>query len=164
MRGLVLLLLSLLALSAVPGALQPSGDHSPQRPEPLGPTKPQVAFRAYDIWVDAGDAPVAAWQLECSPLNGELVGVEGGAAPAFRDAPRYDPAALQRKSGACLILAALSDPAEDAPRGRFRAARLHLRTNASPNSDIEILRAVGGDPTGARIALKIQCTPAEAPR
>ena len=46
---------------------------------------PHATFRAYDIFIDAGSHPVAAWQVELR-LEGPgamIVGIEGGETPAW---------------------------------------------------------------------------------
>ncbi|MHC4768662.1 MAG: hypothetical protein ACYTEI_08130, partial [Planctomycetota bacterium] len=62
--------------------------------QPLGPS---VRFQAVHVSVDTGDEPLAAYQLDLRAAtdNVRIVGIEGGAHPAFADPPYYDPAAIQ---------------------------------------------------------------------
>jgi hypothetical protein len=83
-------------------------------------------FRPLAVFVDTGNTPLAAYQIEITvgapEPTAKIVGVEGGDADAFRAAPYYDPAALQ---GGRIIIAAFTTDA-DPPRGRVRVATLHL--------------------------------------
>lgn len=108
-------------------------------------------FLAVDVLVDSGEAPLAAWQLELVDPSGRarVVGVEGGEHPAFREAPYYDPAALQRGR---IILAAFH-VGEDLPSGRTRVARVHfLVTGGEPRLEVGPMAAatVGGSPIEIR--------------
>ena len=71
----------------------------------------EVRFRPLHIHIDAGDTPMAAFQLELTVKSGDakIVGVEGAEHPAFARPPYYDPAALM--SGR-IILAAFSTAKE----------------------------------------------------
>jgi hypothetical protein len=76
-----------------------------------------VRFLTVDIFVDTKDKPLAAYQIEFSATNtvAKIVGIEGGEHPAFRDAPYYDPKALQQER---VILAAFStEPDNRLPTG-----------------------------------------------
>ena len=53
-------------------------------------------FVALDIFIDAGDESVAAWQLEFVSTTTTIVGVEGGDAP-FDEPAHYDSRALHGK-------------------------------------------------------------------
>ena len=76
-----------------------------------------------EVYVDAGEDRLAAYQLEIQLAGAEIVGVEGGEHTAFGTPPYYDPAALR---GSRIKLAALST-ARDLPSGRTRIATLHIR-------------------------------------
>ncbi|MDX2166940.1 MAG: hypothetical protein SF182_07755 [Deltaproteobacteria bacterium] len=117
-------------------------------------------FRPVEIWLDSGDVPLAAYQLEIS-AGGDavIVGVEGGATPPFTDPPRYDPAALQ---GGRIILATFSTAA-DLPRGRTRVATLHVREagDRAPQYHATVVAAAGADgrPIPATVNLVAQGDP-----
>src|SRR5262245_59605150 len=95
-----LLVMMILALAARLVAGQPAGEEGPGR------------FRAVDIYVDSGSAPLAAYQLEFSVTNqvAKIVGIEGGDHEAFREPPFYDPKAIQQER---VILAAFSTQASE---------------------------------------------------
>jgi hypothetical protein len=107
------------------------------------PQEPAAAtFAAYDVFVDAGDQALGAYQFEWHVRRGaaQIVGVEGGAA-AFAGAPFYDPAALQ---GGRIVIAAFSTAA-DLPVGRTRVARVHLRIGPGEAPQYEVrLQACAG--------------------
>lgn len=119
-----LLSYALAALAAVQLALllaaRPGQDPAPQQPAPT--------FATLDVLVDAGDHQLAAWQLDVTFATALLVGIEGGTDAAFRDAPRYDPVALQGGAlqGGRVVLAALADAQQQLPDGRVLVARLHV--------------------------------------
>lgn len=91
-----------------------------------------VVFDAIDIFVESGEEPLAAYQIEfLSESEGVIfVGVEGGGHPAFARAPYYDPAAMNNNR---VILAAFN-AGEDLPSGRVRVARVHVSMQQSPGS------------------------------
>lgn len=118
----------------------------------LGEERDEAArFRPVDVYVDAGDRPLAAYQIEITAADcAEVVGVEGGDHAAFRAAPYYDPAAL---SGGRIVIGAFSTAA-DLPRGKTRVAKLHMRETRSPCSYAARLVAAASD-DGARAPAKV---------
>lgn len=126
-------------------------------PAPTHATTP-AHFRPLEVWIDSGDAPLAAYQLEISAGgDAEIVGVEGGASAPFTDPPRYDPAALQ---GGRIILAAFST-APDLPRGRTRVATLHVREPGDrvPAYRASVVAAASSD--GRSIPATVQLVPSQ---
>lgn len=106
-------------------------------------------FVAVDVYVEAGDKKLAAWQIEIGTDDrAAIVGVEGGEPAAYREPPTYDPAALQ---GGKIVLAALTTG--DAPSGRVRVARLHLMESAKVDLIGKVVAA--GAPGGARFDAKV---------
>ncbi len=86
-----------------------------------------IRFEAIDVFVDSGNQPLAAWQLElsCHTKDVEIVGIEGGEHPAFKEPPYYDPRAMNNNR---VILGAFSmNSDEQLPTGRSRVARVHLQ-------------------------------------
>ena len=68
--------------------------------------------------MDSGSTPLAAYQIEFTATNGiaRIVGIEGGAHPAFRQPPFYDPKAIQHEH---VIIASFSTAnAADLPTGK----------------------------------------------
>ena len=108
-----------------------------------------VRFEAVDVYVDAGDAPLAAYQVVLSDRSGraEIVGIEGGEPAAYSHPPYYDPAALMKRR---VVLAAFS-MARDLPLGRTRVARLHVQVVGEGRPDFEINLRVAADRDGAKV-------------
>lgn len=106
-------------------------------------------FVAVDVYVEAGDKKLAAWQIEIGTDDrAAIVGVEGGEPAVYREPPTYDPAALQ---GGKIVLAAFTTG--DAPSGRVRVARLHLMESAKV--DLVGKLTAAGAPGGARFDAKV---------
>lgn len=111
-------------------------------------------FAIYEIWIDSHAMPLAAWQVE---LRGEgdvfrIVGIEGGAHPAFAEPARHDPAALQ---GGRVVLAAW-DTGSELPTGSHRLATVHVFEKsgaAPPAAELVVAADVFGEPMEARIRL-----------
>lgn len=107
--------------------------------------EPAPRFAAVDLFIDSGDRPLGAYQLEFRAMNvgAVIVGVEGGDAAPFKEAPFYDPAAMRHER---VILAAFST-AVDLPRGRTRIARIHLMTRADsiPEYQTTLITASTGE-------------------
>lgn len=111
-------------------------------------------FVAYDVFVDAGGSSLAAWQLELEFASAKLVGIEGGDAMAFRDAPIYDPAALQ---GDRVVLAALADGGvRDLVSGRTRVARIHVLAVEGDGNPRAARKVVAADEQGQHIEVDVQ--------
>ncbi len=110
---------------------------------------PAVRFEFIDVYVDSGDAPLAAYQFELTDSTGsiKIVGIEGGEHPAFATPPYYDPKALHNNR---VIIAALSI-ADDLPTGRTRVATVHVQVAADVNPEISINLDVAGDVEGDEI-------------
>ena len=117
---------------------------------PPPPPQKKASFRALDLWVDAGDSPLAAYQIECNynPKQVKIVGIEGGEAKAYNPAPYYDRAG---KTGGRIIIAAFTIEDEEAPKGRTRVARLHLRVEGEGDADVSLSLVTAARPGGDRI-------------
>jgi hypothetical protein len=109
--------------------------------------KPTVRFVPVDVFIDSGDASLAAWQIDFAAAGGDvqLVGVEGGDGAAWKVPPHYDPQALSQSR---VILAAINTHGSS-PSGRVRVARLHLRVQGTPDYTISLIAA--GNADGERI-------------
>jgi hypothetical protein len=145
-------------------------------PQPDTPAKPSVRFVSVDIFVDSGDAALAAYQVEfkgqlAEGLSGavQLVGIEGsgGATGAvYTEPPAYDPAALSQNR---VIIADFSTAAADKlPHGKSRVARLHLRieapsamADAKPTYSVNLIAA--GAPDGTHIQATASVIEGDAP-
>ena len=108
-------------------------------------------FQAYDVFLDAGDAVTAVYQIEIRASAGALVtGVEGGVAP-YTMAPYYDAAALQ---GGRIVIGAFTKD-KNAPRGRVRVARLHMmEEKGAATYTVKVIAAAG--PDGAKTTAKAE--------
>ena len=114
--------------------------------------EPRVRFCAVDVYVDATNAPLAAYQLEFAVTNGvaKIVGIEGGEASAFREAPFYDPKAMQHER---VIIAAFStEPADHLPSGKTRVATVHLQISGAEAPAFEVKLKTAADSNGNKIA------------
>jgi len=108
-------------------------------------------FVAVDVYVEAGEKKLAAWQVEISTDDrAAIVGVEGGAPAAYREPPTYDPKALQ---GGKIVLAALTTG--EAPSGRIRVARVHLMESEPCHMEGKVVAAAttGGERFDAKVTL-----------
>ena len=109
-------------------------------------------YETLHIMIDAGDRPLAAYQVTFdAPPGVQIVGIEGGEHAAFAEPPYYDPKAIQHHRA---VLAAFSvDDAAALPTGVTRVATLHLRVasdvDSAPDYDIEL--TVAADPAGEPI-------------
>jgi hypothetical protein len=117
-----------------------------------------VRFEAVDVYVETGDEPLAAYQLDLGAVAGDvrIVGLEGGEHPAFAEPPYYDPVAMQ---GDRVIIAAFSTAAaDDLPRGRTRIATVHVRISGDRAPRYEAALSVSataeGEPIPARVILE----------
>ena len=110
-----------------------------------------VRYEAVDVYVDANDKPLAAYQLEFKAGGGEvkIVGIEGGEHPAFREAPFYDPKAIQQER---VLLAAFSTRmASELPKGRTRVATIHIQVGGTTQVHLELKLHVAADAQGSTI-------------
>ncbi len=112
-------------------------------------TQAAVRFGSVDVYVDSGTQPLAAWQVEVVARGGEvkIVGIEGGAHPAYKEPAYYDPAALK---GGRIILTAFSTAGE-LPTGRTRVACVNYQVSGdgSPKWTVKLMTAASHE--GARI-------------
>lgn len=105
---------------------QPTAQHVQTEipgPDDIGQDK--TRFEAIDVFVDSGIQSLAAWQLEMKSTANDvqIVGIEGGEHPAFKEPPYYDSRAMNSNR---VIIAAFSTD-ENLPSGRSRVARIHVQ-------------------------------------
>jgi hypothetical protein len=120
---------------------------------------PAVRFAPVDVRVECEGGTLAAYQLELI-VDGEarIVGVEGGEPEAFRAAPYYDPAALQRGR---IVIAAFST-ATALPSSSPRLLTLHLReTDQAPRHVLKVHASVDRD--GQAIACRFDLSHRSTP-
>lgn len=107
-----------------------------------------IRFTSVDIFVDPHDQPLAAYQVALKVTKGDavIVGIEGGEHAAFKAAPFYDPAALQKQQ---IILAAFNtDEAGKLPHTKTRVARLHLQVRGAEVPEFNIKFETAADAGG----------------
>jgi hypothetical protein len=113
------------------------------------PAEGRVRFAPVHVYLDSGDKPLAAYQFELRARTGQIkiVGVEGGAHPAFREAPYYDPAALMNDR----IIIAAFNTGTDLPHGRTRIATIHLQILGDTEPQYELKLVTTADHDGREI-------------
>jgi hypothetical protein len=106
-------------------------------------------FCAVDIFVDSKTTPLAAYQLEFTVTNGatRIVGIEGGEHPAFREAPFYDPKAMQNER----VVIASFNTGTNLPSGKSRVATIHLQTTETNTLQCELRLQAAADAQGTRV-------------
>lgn len=118
---------------------------------------PQSRFQTVNLYLDSGDAKLAAYQVDVryDGKRVKIVGIEGGEGgegDGFADAPRYDRAGLE---GGRIVLAAFTAADKDAPAGRTRVATLHLYVEGEGAPDINVRLVVAAAPGGEKIQSKV---------
>lgn len=111
----------------------------------LAPQNAPTRFAYVDIVLDAGEAPLAAWQVELDAGPGvTIVGIEGGEHAAFSEPPYYDPKAMMHDR---VILGAF-DTGDDLPTGPTRVARVHVQIEGdNPAYELSVTTAATVDGT-----------------
>lgn len=165
----------LLWLAAAPSpAPPPSAPSAGRAPLPsfhleLPAAQGALRFLPVDILLDTGTRPLGAYQVEIRARNATFVGLEGGDPASFKNAPYYDPAALQAGAdggvggagqGRIIVAAFSTDDVQTLPTGASRVARLHLAVSgaATDKPDLTSTLVVATDGQGQTIdtQLKLQ--------
>ncbi len=152
MRNLLAIVLICVLTAASPLAQE----EAPAQAEKQQP----VRFEAVDVYVDSGEAPLAAYQFEFAAEVGEIkiVGVEGGEHPALEEPPYHDPAALMK--GRIIIADFTTDG--DLPVGKTRVARLHLQVIGDVVPEYVAALEVAASADGKQIEAEITVAQGEA--
>ena len=110
-----------------------------------------VRFTTVDIYLDSGDTPLAAYQLQFKASTGDvkIVGIEGGEHEAFSEPPYYDPEAIRQER--VIIAAFNTSDASQLPAGRTRIATIHLQISGDIQPQYQVDLTVAADPQGERI-------------
>jgi hypothetical protein len=146
---------------------------APQASQASKRIESKVRFAPVHVYLDPGGRPLAAYQFElvCSVPVGayssadeednasrrhyerqiKIVGVEGGAHPAFQDAPYYDPAALMNER---IIIAAFNTGA-NLPTTRTRIATIHLQILGDAEPKYELSLTTAADANGENLPVRI---------
>jgi len=123
-----------------------------QDDEPRSSTR----FAAIDLFIDSGNDPLAAWQVEFHATKGvvRIVGIESGEHAVFGDdPPYYDPDAMMNDR---VILAQYSlGRADSLPTGRTRIATVHVQIEGEMEPQFSMLLQAAGDDEGCRIAAEV---------
>jgi hypothetical protein len=122
--------------------------------------QPQVSFGTVEIWVDAKDQPLAAYQIEFvfDDAGAKIAGIEGGGHAAFKKPPYYDPKALQQER---VVIAAFSTAQSEAlPRGKTRVTTIHYQGAGGPpfHGRVKLITAAtaGGRKISAEVTFQIK--------
>ena len=115
-----------------PEATERSGESE----DPDEPRKTTIRFRPVDVFLDSGDARLAAYQVEVRYDRSQIkiVGVEGAdaeEAEGFNPPPYFDRKGMD--AGRIVIAAFVTDDLL-APAGRTRVATLHLRVEGESDA------------------------------
>jgi hypothetical protein len=124
------------------------------------PAEGRVRFAPVDVHLDSGDKPLAAYQFELRARTGQIkiVGVEGGAHPAFQEAPYYDPAALMNDR----IIIAAFNTGSDLPHGRTRIATIHLQILGDAEPQYQLKLIVAANQEGEKIPAELSLQTGES--
>jgi hypothetical protein len=136
---------------------------APPAPRAAAPPTDAPRFEAVDVYVDSGDKPLAAYQIElkADAAGVKAIGIEGGEAPAFRQPAYYDPAALHESQLHERIVLAAFSTGRDLPAGRTRVARVHVQVSGAGNQRprYTIKLETAGTSDGSRIEAKVEAIP-----
>lgn len=117
-----------------------------------------IHFTAFDIFVDSGNVPLAAYQLEFSGPAAQvrITGIEGGEHEAYKTPPFYDPRAIQQER---VILAAFNPaPERKLPSGKTRVATIHLQYFGAAKPECSLKFHTAADVDGKAIRVKTTFT------
>jgi len=151
MKNLTLILIVITCNTLLIPALAQQITNDQQRYDTI---PPQKTFIPLHIYIDSGDAPLAAFQFELTASNETfyITGVENGAHPAFAATPPYyDPAALQNNR----IIIANFNTTNDLPSGSTRVATIHLMIQGPQNPEFNLNLITAADPQGNKINARI---------
>ena len=113
-----------------------------------------VRFSVVDVYVDSGEQPMAAYQLTFTATRGDvkIVGIEGGDHPVFKEAPYYDPLAIQQERA---ILAAFNTAGvEQLPKGRTRVATVHVQIRGTKDPAYTVKFETAADHEGTAVTAR----------
>lgn len=123
---------------------------------------PAIRFQTVDIYVNAKDQALAAYQLEMVAESGsvKIVGIEGGQHPAFRAAPYYDTRAIQREQ---VVIAAFNTAAADQlPTGKTRVAAVHVQITGDENPEYIVRLKTAATVQGEKVSAVATVEPRKA--
>ena len=110
------------------------------------------SFVSYDVYIDPGDAKLAAWQIEIVPGPGaKVVGIGNGDGAFQAEPPYHDPRALQ---GGRIVVAAFT--LEEVKPGRIRVATLEMYESGKGKVDYASKVMAAAAPGAVKIDVKIE--------
>ena len=118
-------------------------------------------FAVFDVFVDAGEEKLAAYQLKISDERAavKILSVEGGEHASFAEAPKFDSKAIQRD---VIKMAAFSlDAAEKLPSGKVRVASLHVEIGPGLTPEWKATMEAAAGPKGKKISAKVSISKPE---
>jgi len=117
------------------------------------PLPAKVRFAPVHVYLDPAGRPLAAYQFELKATSGQIkiVGVEGGEHAAFKEAPYYDPAALQNER----IIIAAFNTGSDLPTTRTRIATIHLQITGDAEPKYALSLTTAADANGENLPVEI---------
>lgn len=150
--------LALLALALLPGASL-AMLHQPEAPvsEQPAATITHVRFAPLDVYIDAGDAQLGAWQVELVPKpefagHVSIVGIAGGDTP-YQDAPYFDERAIMNER---VIIADFETDQAALHTGKSRVAQVQLRIESEEDPDFDITLHTAARHDGAAIKASVE--------
>jgi hypothetical protein len=114
-----------------------------------------VVFTTVPVFVDSGDAALAAYQFELTEANGRMkvVGIENGEHAAFAEAPYYDAKALATQQADRVVVAAYSlNKQDNLPAGQTRVATVQVMLTGPGEPQYQLKLIAAGDVQGKPIA------------
>lgn len=126
---------------------------APQVVRASKPLPTRVRFAPVHVYLDPAGRPLAAYQFELKATSGQIkiVGVEGGEHAAFKEAPYYDPAALQNER----IIIAAFNTGSDLPTTRTRIATIHLQIAGDVEPKYALSLTTAADANGENLPVEI---------
>jgi hypothetical protein len=108
-------------------------------------------FAVYDIFLDPDGNSLAAYQIKIWDRNAaiKIISVEGGEHTAFKDAPFFDPKAIQRN---IIKLASFRvGTTETLPKSKTRIASLHVEIGPGLKPDLAVRLEAAARPGGGKL-------------
>ena len=126
--------------------------------QPLPAKTNGIHFLGMDLWVDSGNEALAAYQVEITYDRSavKIVGLEGGQAGAYTNAPYYD----QKGFESGRIIVAAFTISRDAPKGRTRVATVHIAAEGNATPDLTCKLMTAAKTGGRRISPGVELLPA----
>jgi hypothetical protein len=115
----------------------------------------QTRFAAYDLYISPKGEPLAAYQIRIKAMSGnvEIISVQGGEHSAFKEAPFFDPKAIQK--GTIKLAAFSTKEAAELPTRETRVASIQIQTDRPGevpfDLDLQAVATTNGRPIEAKV-------------